>query len=267
MPIKRNWSREETLLAFRLYCQTPRHRLDRSNAEIVRIAHRLDRTPDAVVMKAFNLAAADPVMIAQGRAGLPHGARLEQQIWDAFFRDSGAVAEEAELAYEALMTNERSPTERPRTRDDQVREPAPPRYDVTGSTETTGEVRLRRVQGFFRRAVLTSYANRCAVTGLEVDKLLNASHIIPWATSEPRRADPRNGICLNTLHDRAFDRGLITFDEDHRIVISPELRHQTLGSTRDLLIGTEGHPLLLPARFAPDAAAMDHQRTQIFIAA
>ncbi len=81
----------------------------------------------------------------------------------------------------------------------------------------------RRVQSFFRAAVLTSYASRCAISGLAVRELLVASHIIPWSNSIERRADPTNGLCLNALFDRAFDRGLITIDEDHRVVVSRQL--------------------------------------------
>ena len=54
--------------------------------------------------------------------------------------------------------------------------------------------------------------------------LLNASHIIPWNVNVERRADPRNGIALNALYDRAFDRGLITFDEGLRLVVSGRLK-------------------------------------------
>ena len=52
-----------------------------------------------------------------------------------------------------------------------------------------------------------------------VPELLNASHIIPWSKDIARRADPCNGIALNALYDRAFDRGLITFDESFRQVL------------------------------------------------
>src|SRR5690606_15788351 len=93
-----------------------------------------------------------------------------------------------------------------------------------GPSETERLTRVRRVQRFFRTAVLASYEKRCAITGLAIPRLLTASHILPWSTAPARRADPSNGICLNALHDRAFDRGLLTFDEDMRVVLSPILR-------------------------------------------
>jgi hypothetical protein len=93
-----------------------------------------------------------------------------------------------------------------------------------GPTEVTRIARTPRVQGFFRAAVLASYEYRCALSDIALPELLNASHIIPWKVHTARRADPRNGIALNTHCDRAFDRGLITFDESLRLVVSPRLK-------------------------------------------
>ena len=54
--------------------------------------------------------------------------------------------------------------------------------------------------------------------------LLQASHIVPWSRDAGRRLDPRNGIALSALHDRAFDRGLITLDEELRVVVAGAVR-------------------------------------------
>ena len=66
-------------------------------------------------------------------------------------------------------------------------------------------VRLRVNQSFFRNRVLSAYGFRCCVTGLTNRSLLTASHIVPWAKDAKNRLNPRNGLCLNALHDRAFD--------------------------------------------------------------
>lgn len=34
------------------------------------------------------------------------------------------------------------------------------------------------------------------------------------------------GICFSRLHDAAFDRGLISFDEKLRLIISPRLKNE-----------------------------------------
>lgn len=134
-----------------------------------------------------------------------------------------------------------------------------------GETEPEALVRVRRVQSFFRNAVLTSYEHRCALTNLAVPELLNASHIIPWSLSEKRRADPSNGICLNALHDRAFDRGLITFDEELRVVVSSSLRlNSHCWLEQQELAQLVGRPLRLPERFQPDDEAIAYHRRHIF---
>jgi predicted restriction endonuclease len=72
--------------------------------------------------------------------------------------------------------------------------------------------------------VLENFGDSCALTGLRHRALLNASHIVGWAKAPAHRLDPRNGIALNRLHDAAFDRKLITFDEQLRLVVGRRLR-------------------------------------------
>jgi putative restriction endonuclease len=57
--------------------------------------------------------------------------------------------------------------------------------------------------------------------------LLFASHIIPWAANEKERLNPENGICLSALYDKAFDKGLIGFDQNLQVIFSTELRKHT----------------------------------------
>ncbi len=126
-------------------------------------------------------------------------------------------------------------------------------------------MRVRLVQWFFRGAVLVAYGSACAVCDVGPAALLNASHIIPWADDPKRRADPRNGLCLCALHDRAFDRGLMTFDVDLRLRLSAQLRDRAgSGVHAHAFVLQEGRPLRLPDRFAPDAAALAYHRTVLF---
>jgi predicted restriction endonuclease len=125
--------------------------------------------------------------------------------------------------------------------------------------------KICRVQSFFRAAVMISYGSRCAVTGLAMPELLVASHIIPWNASVEHRADPRNGLCLNALFDRAFDRGLLTFDEDWRLVLSKRLRSEAKASPHACsLLDVEGTKLRLPKRFPPAAKAIRYHRDMVY---
>ena len=99
--------------------------------------------------------------------------------------------------------------------------------------------------------------------GLGVVYKRQAAHIVPWNADVPRRGDPRNGICLNALHDRAFDRGLITLDSDHRVVLSSVLRRSH--GNEALLIAYGGAPARLPTRFGVEEAALRYHREHVFL--
>ncbi len=85
------------------------------------------------------------------------------------------------------------------------------------------------------------------------------------SVNESRRADPRNGVCLNSVYDKAFNRGLVTFSDDQRVVISPVLRAQSPSQFRQwALLDIEGAILNLPARFAPDPISLAFHREPVF---
>lgn len=253
---RRNWTRQDTLIAFRLYCRTPFGKLHKGNPEIIDLSQRLGRTPSAVGMKACNFASLDPEQQNRGITALANTSSIDDQIWEEFETNPEAVAAEAEAAYERLLIGA---SESPLSAFVEGAVIMP-----QGPTEIDRVVRTRRVQGFFRDTVLTSYGFRCSLTGLDVPELLNASHIIPWATSVERRADPRNGLCLNVILDRAFDRGLIAFNDDLTVIVSSRLtRHHEAGG---ILVpgGLVGRRLNPPSRFDPDPRALEYHRTTIF---
>lgn len=91
-------------------------------------------------------------------------------------------------------------------------------------TERTILVLARRGQGIFRSGLI-DYWNGCAVTGYPDTRLLVASHIKPWSQSDNReRLDSFNGLLLSPNLDKAFDRKLISFDENGEIIISRKLQ-------------------------------------------
>ena len=97
-------------------------------------------------------------------------------------------------------------------------------------------------------------------------ELLVASHIKPWAAFPDERLDPRNGLCLSSLHDAAFDSGLITLDEDNRVVLSKRLRdHFTTPTLERSFAPFAGEPIRLPDKLAePDAGFLAYHREEIF---
>ncbi|MDQ2976730.1 MAG: HNH endonuclease [Acidobacteriota bacterium] len=135
-----------------------------------------------------------------------------------------------------------------------------------GPTETTASVRVRRGQQFFRQTVLNSYGVRCCISGINVPRLLVASHIKPWRDFPKDRLDPRNGLCLSSLHDAAFDAGLITLDKDLNIVLSKRLRRYFPQETLEQnFVPFEGNPISLPEKLAePSRKHLRYHREKIF---
>lgn len=82
-------------------------------------------------------------------------------------------------------------------------------FDLPEGEEREAIVSMRVNQEFFRNTLLTNYNSRCCLTGLSNEALLVASHIKPWTASDPKTEGPTpdNGLLLNALHDKAFDRG------------------------------------------------------------
>jgi len=114
------------------------------------------------------------------------------------------------------------------------------------------ESKARIGQHAFREVILEIYQNRCCLTGLDLAAVNRASHIIGWAERRDTRMDPRNGLCLSATYDAAFDRKLITLDEDYRLILSKTIReHVPSNSLREFFLNKEGETIELPRRFLP----------------
>ena len=95
--------------------------------------------------------------------------------------------------------------------------------DSNKRTEIETLIKARLGQGSFRQKLLKLYPI-CPLTDLDVQSLLIASHIKPWSKcNNEERLDPFNGLMLAPHIDALFDSGLITFDADGTIKISPKI--------------------------------------------
>jgi hypothetical protein len=88
--------------------------------------------------------------------------------------------------------------------------------------------RARVNQGKFREMLLNYWDNACAVSGLKEEKLLIASHILPWSKStKQQQGDPFNGLLLSVVWDSLFDKGLISFDDNGQAILE-KLNDETM---------------------------------------
>jgi len=131
-------------------------------------------------------------------------------------------------------------------------------------TDRVVEARTRVGQDYFRKMVLANYENKCCVTGLNVPQTLRASHIVAWADDKANRMNPENGLCLSATYDAAFDKHLISFDDDYRMIISKEIKeYYTNETTKEYFENFEGKQIILPERFLPSKQLLAKHRELI----
>lgn len=242
-----NWTRAETLAAFALYCRLPFGRLHARTPDIISLAARLGRTPNAVAMKCCNLASLDETHARRGVRGLTGVSRTDRMIWDEFRLDPEATCYEAATSLVGYLNTPLTPTD----------VPDPP--EVEG-TEREVSRRVRVNQWFFRDMILASYGTSCAVCGLAIGPLVVAAHIVPWSLDPECRMNPRNGMCLCGTHDLAYERGVLAVFPDYTIQVTN--RYESYRGTEPAdayLFRYHGHRLHLPERWPPDPALLSRR--------
>jgi hypothetical protein len=251
------WSREQLIIAFKLYCEIPFGKMHSLNPEIIRYAKVIGRTPSALAMKLTNIASLDPAIRSTGRAGLTGASQADREMWDEMTSDWSRFAEEIARTEHAIAISPILDNSQEKSSDVPV--------SYVGKTRSA-LIEARLGQGFFRTAVLSSYEYKCCISGLAVPELLVASHIVPWKTDIGNRLNPRNGLCLSSIHDRAFDLGLITISDDFRLILSKQLR---MIKSNSFFCHTfhdyADNAISLPEKFSPDPEYLRFHRERIFV--
>lgn len=249
-----NWTREETIVAFNIYCKIPFKTSSKSNPTVIKYANIIGRSPSALNMKIGNFGRLDPDLQIQGIVGLTHGSKIEEEIWNEFNGNWEELAYESEVLISKFSN---SPVEN--VSEIEIE-------DIKEGIDREAVVRQRVNQSFFRSAVLSSYYFKCCITGLSVPDFLVASHIIPWAKNKENRLNPRNGLCLNSIHDKAFDRGYITITPDFTIKISDSLNSfKSEIAIQEFFLKFENQRIYLPDKFLPSKEFLDYHQKNIFI--
>ena len=255
MSNRRRWTRQELLVAFRLYCQIPFGKLHARNPDIIKIAELIGRTPSALAMKLTNIASLDPAITSTGRKGLWRASNADREMWQEMQNNWGNFAIESEDTINSILQGSESYVAE--------NESASEYQDYTGKDRIV-PTKTRIGQKFFRKSVLSAYKYRCCITGLAIPKLLVASHIVPWRDDPANRLNPRNGLALSVLHDRAFDLGMITINEDMTVRVSrQELRVRNKFFVTALR-NYDGKTIELPDKFQPHENFLAYHRERIF---
>jgi putative restriction endonuclease len=236
------WTRDELILAINLYCKLPFGKMHSRNTDIINFGNLIGRTPSSIALKLGNFASFDPTLQERGIKGASNASKLDKQIWDEFYNNW----DEALIESEKLLAQAKHTTIEKLNKieiDDLPRE----------GKEKERLVKVRVNQSIFRTMILATYNSKCCITGIDNADLLIASHIVPWSRDEKNRLNPMNGLCLNALHDRAFDKGLITVSaENYAIKVSSKLKKgNDVESIEYNFLKLEGVEIALPDKFLP----------------
>jgi putative restriction endonuclease len=253
---RRNWSEQELIVAFNLYCKLSFGQYHKHNKKVIELSKILGRTPSSVSLKLCNFARLDPLHQKRGIKGMQHGSKLEEKIWNEFNQNWEELAYKSEIILAELKGLKHH---------DLIKNLMKFEKELPEGKEQEAFVKVRINQNFFREMILASYRSRCAVCSLPEVNLLVASHIIPWSVNISLRTNPRNGICMCALHDKAFDRGLITISDEYKLLLSSIIKKLSneVAIQRGFLL-YEGFEIKLPDRFLPDKKFIEFHKNNIF---
>lgn len=251
--MRNNWSKEETIVAFNVYCKIPFKSSNKNHPTIIKYANILGRSPSALNMKVGNFGRLDPELKKQNIVGLSHGGKLEEIVWNEFHGNWDKLAYESELLIAEFQNKNVVET-----------------TDIDLDNLPRGEeretiIKARVNQSFFRSTILSSYNLKCCITGLSIPNFLVSSHIVPWAKDEKNRLNPHNGLCLNSIHDRAFDQGFITITPEYKVKMSSFFEdYSNEIAVSDLFVKYQNKSIHLPDKFLPSKEFLDYHYHNIF---
>lgn len=245
-----NWTHEQTIIAISLYDKIPYNKISGTNNQKIKtIAKIIGKTPAALAFKLMNLSSLDP---ERGFKGKSNASKRDKEIWNEYHGKWEELAMENALALAKLEHKK-------------IEEIIDIDNDIKEGKEKERLVKVRVNQYDFRERILANYNEVCCITGIALPELLVASHIKAWSIDKTNRLNPNNGLCLNSFHDKAFDRGLITITPDYKIKLSPEIKaRKKEESINDYFIRYDNNQIILPSKYSPDPDFLRHHNQNVF---
>lgn len=240
------WTKEQEIVALYMYCLIPFNRVSGTNPQIVNMARIIGR-PNANSLKAKigNFGKFDTNLAA---VGLGHSSHLDEETWNEY---NGRWQE---LEIDALKLIEEFQKNSPEDSSYNI-----PTIPVGKERECV--IKQRVNQNLFRNMVLSAYDYRCCITGISRPELIEACHIIGWKNDERERLNPCNGLAMNVLFHRAFDKFYIGISPDLTVVVSDRLYDGLRGEDKDKTFSffNQYHEskITLPRKFKPNIDFLD----------
>lgn len=250
-----NWNREQLIVALNIYWKIPYNKISGSSNNLIKeIATTINRTPAALAYKLMNFTSLDSEKQKIGNKGKNAASSSDKEIWNEYFGNWEKLAFDSSII---LSNIQKKPIEQFLDLETELK--------FTEGKEKERIVKTRVNQNDFRQRILASYNEQCCITGISIKSLLVASHIIPWSKNTQERLNPKNGICLNNIHDKAFDKGLITISTDFKVKLSDTiLKKKKETNIQKYFIEYENQPIILPERFLPSIEFLEYHHLNIF---
>lgn len=252
--VRDHWTREQTIVALRTYFSVPFNKANNSNHEIITTANTIGRSINSVKMKIGNFGSLDPELALRGIVGLRGASNLDREIWNEYAHDREKLAYESTILIANFSNKEVEDV-----------------VSISNEVTVEGKEKIRLIktrvnQIFFRESILGIYDSKCCITGLSITKLLVASHIKPWSVDSKNRLNPENGLCLNSIHDKAFDSGLLTVTPGYKVLLSKALNdYEKESAVRKFFKDFENTSITMPERYFPNKEFLEFHNQNIFI--
>lgn len=213
------WSRDELMLVMNLYTKLRYGQFNYKNIEVIKLAELIGKTPGAVAFKLVHLSRQDAKHKDRVK-GLANPGKNAIEMYNTFTSNWDEMLYESEVLLASYQNKNIEDVFLDKKEIDEIK------VDILLNKEGKDIQRLVKTrvnQSLFRRVVINNYSHTCAICGLDIDNLLVASHIIKWSEDQSQRLNPENGLCLCSIHDKAFEEGFIAIKNDYRIKISDKL--------------------------------------------
>lgn len=208
-----DWTRAESMAALWLYNELYDQPISRtSDSPVAQVALKIDRAVSGVYNKLMNYRSIDPRDQRKGLSGIN---QIDREVWETYFDANTQSIRNHELAddYARIWSGEHVVSTMPE--DQQVHVPSEAPNDEV-RRKTSVSVLLRKGQAAFRKRLLHVYDGRCAISGVNVETVLDAAHIDDYARSGLNAST--NGLLLRSDFHDLFDAGLLKIEPDTLII-------------------------------------------------
>ena len=231
------------------------------NADVIELAGLIGKTPGAVAFKLVHLSRQDPEHKNRVK-GLANPGRNAVEMYNAFASNWDEMLYESEKSlakYKNKKIEEISLEEK---------EQETLKHELSGKQghDVQRLVKSRVNQSLFRRIILNNYSESCAICNINLKDLLVASHILKWAENKANRLNPQNGLCLCSLHDKAFELGYLGINRNFKIVLSPKLSAiKDQKTCQNFFLRHENQTINLPDKFYPAPEFLEEKFESAFL--